>query len=117
MAALASALPDDHPWLLLARVNLATDLALGGDPAAARALGEECARKLRARYGDRHPGTLAALTNVALDMIATDAAEAGEELLASVQRRYLATLGPDHPESRGAAAGLRAECDIEPPPI
>lgn len=117
VAALASALPDDHPWLLLARVNLATDLALAGDPEAARTLGEECARKLQARYGDRHPATLAALTNVALDMTATGDAEAGEELLASVRRRYLATLGPDHPESRAAAAGVRIECDIEPPPI
>jgi hypothetical protein len=117
VASLAAALPEDHPWLLLARVNLATDLSLGGDAEAARALGEECARMLKARYGDRHPATLAALTNVALDMTATGDTEAGEELLASVRRRYLATLGPDHPESRGAAAGARAECDIEPPPI
>ncbi|MGW7257505.1 FxSxx-COOH system tetratricopeptide repeat protein [Streptomyces sp. NPDC054834] len=117
VAALGTALPDDHPWLLLARVNLATDLSLGGDPESARALGEECARMLEARYGDRHPATLAALTNVALDMAATGDTAAGEELLASVQRRYLATLGADHPESRNAAAGTRAECDIEPPPI
>ncbi len=117
VAALTAALPDDHPWLLLARVNLATDLALEGDPESARALGEECARKLEARYGDRHPATLASLTNVALDMTATGDGEAGEELLASVQRRYLATLGADHPESRSAAAGMRAECDIEPPPV
>ncbi|MGV9351083.1 FxSxx-COOH system tetratricopeptide repeat protein [Streptomyces spiralis] len=117
VAALASALPDDHPWLLLARINLATDLALAGDPEAALALGEECAGRLQARYGDRHPATLAALANAALDRTATGDAEAGEELLASVRRRYLATLGPDHPESRAAAAGVRIECDIEPPPI
>ncbi|MEV6105025.1 FxSxx-COOH system tetratricopeptide repeat protein [Streptomyces sp. NPDC051940] len=117
VSALTGALPDDHPWLLLARVNLATDLSWDGDPGAARSLGEECARGLQTRYGDRHPTTLAALTNVALDMIATGDDEGGEELLASVQRRYLATLGPEHPESRAAAAGLRAECDIEPPPI
>ncbi|MEU6086340.1 FxSxx-COOH system tetratricopeptide repeat protein [Streptomyces sp. NPDC047085] len=117
VTALTAALPDDHPWLLLARVNLATDLALAGEAEEARALGEECARKLEARYGDRHPATLAALTNLALDMTATGDTEAGEELLASVQRRYLDTLGPDHPESRWAAAGMRAECDIEPPPI
>ncbi|MEV1067806.1 FxSxx-COOH system tetratricopeptide repeat protein [Streptomyces sp. NPDC050263] len=117
VTALGTALPDDHPWLLLARVNLATDLALDGNPEGARALGEECADRLGARYGDRHPATLAALTNVALDMARTGERAAGEELLDSVRRRYLATLGPDHPESRGAAAGARAECDVEPPPI
>ncbi|UXY32829.1 FxSxx-COOH system tetratricopeptide repeat protein [Streptomyces sp. HUAS TT20] len=117
VTALAGALPEDHPWLLVARVNLATDLSLAGDPAAARTLGEECARSLETRYGDRHPTTLAALTNVALDMTTLGDGEAGGELLASVQRRYLATLGPDHPESRSAAAGKRAECDIEPPPV
>ncbi|MEV6592967.1 FxSxx-COOH system tetratricopeptide repeat protein [Streptomyces acidicola] len=117
VAAFTATLPDDHPWLLLARVNLATDLTLNGDSETALALGEECARTLETRYGDRHPMTLAALTNVALDMNATGDTGPGEELLASVRRRYLATLGPDHPESRGAAAGTRAECDIEPPPL
>lgn len=117
VTALAAALPDEHPWLLLARVNLATDLALDGNAQDALALGEDCADKLQARYGDRHPATLAALTNVALDLAGTGHRDTGEELLASVQRRYLATLGPEHPESRGAAAGSRAECDVEPPPI
>ncbi|WP_225829975.1 FxSxx-COOH system tetratricopeptide repeat protein [Streptomyces sp. NK08204] len=117
VTALAAGLPDDHPWLLLARVNLATDLSLAGEAEAALALGEECAHALEARYGDRHPATLAALTNVALDRCATGDTETGEELLASVQRRYLATLGPEHPESRWAAAGVRIECDVEPPPI
>ncbi|MEU6665730.1 FxSxx-COOH system tetratricopeptide repeat protein [Streptomyces sp. NPDC046727] len=114
VATLAGTLPGSHPWLLLAQVDLATDLSLGGDPAAALALGEECARRLAARYGDRHPMTLAALTNVALDTGAAGAAEAGAELLESVRRRYLGTLGPGHPDSRGAAAGTRAECDIDP---
>ncbi|MGW4385191.1 FxSxx-COOH system tetratricopeptide repeat protein [Streptomyces sp. NPDC004685] len=117
VAVLADALPDTHPWLLLARINLATDLSRAGEHGPARTLGAEAAAKLEARYGDRHPSVLAALRNLALDMTASGDTQEGADLLASVRRRYLDTLGSEHPESRDAAAGIRAECDIEPPPL
>jgi hypothetical protein len=50
-------------------------------------------------------------------MTASGDTQEGADLLASVRRRYLDTLGSEHPESRDAAAGIRAECDIEPPPL
>jgi tetratricopeptide (TPR) repeat protein len=117
VAGLAAALWDDHVWVQVARINLATGLSLSGDPAAAAVLGAQVSEVLKGQYGGSHPHTLAALRNLALDLEESGDQEASEELMTKVRRRYRTTLGDQHPETRNAQAGLRAECDLEPPPV
>lgn len=117
VAGLVASLWDEHVWVQIARINLATGLSASGDPAAAAVLGRRAAEVLEAQYGGSHPHTLAALRNLALDLEETGDQEASEDLLMKVRRRYRTTLGDQHPETRSALAGLRAECDLEPPPI
>lgn len=117
VAGLAEALWPDHVWVEVARTNLATGLSASGDPAGAVALGRATAEALEARYGESHPHTLAALRNLSLDLEETGDQETAEDLRAKVRRRYRTTLGDHHPETRAALSGLRAECDLEPPPI
>jgi tetratricopeptide (TPR) repeat protein len=117
VAGMARSLWEEHVWLQIARINLATGVAAAGDPATAAVIGAQAAEQLENQYGDSHPHTLTALRNLALDLERTGDLDGSEELLAKVRRRSRATLGERHPETVSAQAGLRAEGDLEPPPI
>ena len=114
---LGAVLGDDHPWLQAARINLATDLALAGDPGAGSRLTTVAVDHLTGQYGDAHPLTLLGRRNLALDLATLGESGRAADLLAAVRELSAETLGDEHPDTRAAVAGLRAECDIEPPPI
>jgi hypothetical protein len=67
--------------------------------------------------GESHPTTLAALRNLSLDLAATGEQQRAGELSRTVLARYRETQGDVHPETRAWADGVRAELDIEPPPL
>jgi tetratricopeptide (TPR) repeat protein len=110
--ALRDAVGDRHPFTLAATANLATDLSLAGDQAGARHLSEQAYELAKVVRGPNHSDTLAIAGNLAIDR---GASEAGERLLEDVLARLRRTLGPAHPMVADVAAGVRIECDIEPP--
>jgi hypothetical protein len=100
----------DHPFTLACANGLAADLHATGDAQAARELAADTLTRSRMVRGPDHPDTLACAWNLALD--ARD--EAGREAaLAGLTKAY----GEDHPVPATAAAGLRLETDIDPPPL
>jgi tetratricopeptide (TPR) repeat protein len=100
-------LGETHPHALAAAVGLANDLAHHHIDKDAVELGRATLEGLRRTRGDDHPDTLACAVNLARDL--------GSAPGDAVQR-LAARLGADHPEVRAAMAGVRLECDIEPPP-
>jgi tetratricopeptide (TPR) repeat protein len=115
--ALTSVAGGRHPLTIVATINLATDMALDGDHEGALAMSVTAWNAAREVRGPRHSDTLVAAANLALDRAvngARGAASVGpriDEVLADLRR----TLGPDHLAVRNAAAGVRLECDVEPP--
>jgi tetratricopeptide (TPR) repeat protein len=101
----------DHPHALVTAIGLSNDLAhhhIGKD---AVTLGTATLDGLRRVRGDDHPETWICAVNLALDTGAP-----GHPGHREAVERLAALVGADHPEARAAAAGVRLECDIEPPP-
>jgi hypothetical protein len=115
-AGMRDALGDAHGYTLCAATGLAIDLALAGEPDEARRLSDRTFDLSRGSRGDRHPYTLACAVNAALDRLAAGDPRAGQPLLDDALTGMRDVLGADHPEVVDAGRGLRAECDIEPPP-
>jgi tetratricopeptide (TPR) repeat protein len=106
----------DHGYTLCAASNLANDLALAGESEQARRLSAETLTASRRSRGEKHPYSLLCGVNSAFDQLAAGDTDAGRaELLAAIAELAKA-IGDDHPEVIDARRGLRAECDIEPPP-
>ncbi|WP_148112929.1 FxSxx-COOH system tetratricopeptide repeat protein, partial [Actinoplanes sp. ATCC 53533] len=106
----------EHGYTLCAANNLANDLALAHDHAGARRLSTETLNISRSSRGLDHPYTLLCAVNAAFDLIADGETERGREDLAAAVAALSARLGPEHPETLDVRRGVRAECDIEPPP-
>ena len=100
----------DHPFTLSCANGFAADLALTGDHEQARAIAVDTLTRSRAVRGPDHPDTLACAFNVALD--AGDA-DGCREAVAALHTSY----GGAHPIPAAAAAGVRLDSDIEPPPL
>lgn len=107
----ARVLGPEHPHTLVTALGLATDLAhhhIGKD---AVALGQTIVAAAHRVRGEDHPETWVCAINLALDL-----GTAGQPAHRDAVARLGALLGPDHPDVRAAAAGIRLESDIEPPP-
>jgi hypothetical protein len=98
-------------------INLASDLAMLDETAAARALGEDTLTRLSKLLGRDHPFALGCATNLALDMRADGATAAADSLRADTMNRYETTLGLGHPDATVASEGRRLDFDFDPPPI
>jgi tetratricopeptide (TPR) repeat protein len=113
---MVSILGADHGYTLCAASNLANDLALAGEPDAALRLSAETLSTSRTSRGEHHPYTLLCAANTAFDRLATGDLEGGRGELATAVEALKEALGADHPEVLDVSRGVRAECDIEPPP-
>ncbi|WP_245645246.1 FxSxx-COOH system tetratricopeptide repeat protein [Pseudonocardia acaciae] len=107
----------DHPYAIVAAINLASDMAALGDSEKAFELGTEALARSTRVLGDEHPTTLAALRNLSLDLRAIGRTEEAEKKYVDVMTRYRRLLGDTHPATTAAAAGARADCDIDPLPL
>jgi tetratricopeptide (TPR) repeat protein len=114
--AMQEVLGREHPYTLCATTGLSNDLAFQQKLEDARALSEETLRMSRRVRGPRHPHTLACAINAAFDFQALNEKEVGQELFDSSLADLRAVLGDNHPDVLDANRGVRAECDIEPPP-
>jgi tetratricopeptide (TPR) repeat protein len=109
--ALRSAVGDGHPFTVVAMINLATDRALTGDRAGALAMSQQAYDTAVQTHGPQHSDTLAAAANLTID------GGPGEPSLDAVLTDLRRTLGAEHPMVAAVAAGIRVECDIEPPSL
>ncbi len=115
-SSMVSSLGADHGYTLCAANNLANDLALAGERDQARRLTADTLATSRRSRGENHPYTLLCSVNAAFDLLATGDTEGGRAHLNSAVEDLAAAIGADHPEVIDARRGIRAECDIEPPP-
>lgn len=106
----------DHGYTLCAANGLANDLASTGDLAQARRLSADTLAASRRVRGDRHPYTLLCAVNAAFDLLGGGDAEGGRIELSAAVEALGESLGAEHPEVIDARRGIRAECDVEPPP-
>ncbi|MFI8088768.1 FxSxx-COOH system tetratricopeptide repeat protein [Streptomyces sp. NPDC086080] len=109
---LGQVLSPTHARTLLARTNLASDLVRLGQVERARDLGIETLDHSVHVRGEQHPDTLAVKLNLSYDMRGFDEA-AAQELYDSALNTMREVLGPEHPATVDAAAGRRANCDID----
>lgn len=134
----------DHPFTLACAINVGITLRHCGELSAARALNERTLSALNATLGEDHPATLCCATGLSNDLHAAGELDRAQELSEDVLRRSRTIrgdghpytfacavnaghveegvrglerlLGAGHPEVIAAAAGRRADCDIEPSP-
>jgi uncharacterized protein (DUF2267 family) len=113
---LRDSLGQDHPYTLASLINHANDLFDDGDLAGARQMDEEIYHRITRILGEDHPDTLAAGNNLSISQKATGHAAAGHRLMRETLERSARVLGEEHPNSVAVRAGLRLNCDLEPPP-
>lgn len=112
-----ASLGPDHPHAIVSAINLASDLAALGESEAALALGTEALDRAQRVLGADHPTTLAATMNLVLDLRTLGRTQEAETKYVEVVTRYRHVLGDKHKATRNAAAGVRADCDIDPLPL
>jgi tetratricopeptide (TPR) repeat protein len=114
--ALARALGEEHPYSLCTASNLTNDLNEAHEVTEAQALSELTYERSRRLRGVDHPYTLSCAVNLAADLQNTGDELDGQALLDRTLTELQRKLGANHPETADARRGMRAECDIEPPP-
>ena len=109
-----------HAYTICAGTSLATDYAAAGRIREAAKLSE---RMLELSHpaavpetGAQHPYVLMRAINLAHDLRAIGDQDRADELYDDAIERLSGSLGAKHPEVLDAAAGLRLEGDVEPPP-
>ncbi len=108
LAARERALPEDHPDLLAARLNLASMMRMRGDLVGARALAERVlAARERLLHGD-HPDLVRARQNLASMMFEQGDLAGARSLFERVLRSRERTLLADHPDLLAARRNLAA---------
>lgn len=116
---LVDRLGESHALVLAARINLASDHYELGEYEQAEALDRETLRRCldREGLGPTHPTTLACAANLAMDLRALKRSQEASDLFEDTLVKFRAILGEAHPATRAAAAGVRANCDIDPLPL
>lgn len=114
---LSDRLGESHALVLAARINLASDHYELGDYQGAHALDVETFARCRELFGSSHPTTLACGVNLAMDLRALRRESEASALFEDILGRFRASLGETHPATAAAAAGVRANCDIDPLPL
>ncbi len=110
-------LSNSHALVLAARINLASDYFELGDHAGAHKLDLESFEQSNDLLGPAHPTTLACGVNLAMDLRALSRDSEASVLFEETVERFRTNLGDDHPATAAAAAGVRANCDIDPLPL
>ncbi|HEX7303131.1 tetratricopeptide repeat protein, partial [Lentzea sp.] len=109
-----SGIGPNHPYAIIATINLASDLAATGEVEMAVELGRDAVSRAERVLGADHPTTLAAAINLGLDLRALGRTEEAEPYRNPVLDRYRKVLGEAHPGTIAAIKGARADCDIDP---
>ena len=87
----------DHPYAIIATINLASDLAALGEIEAAVALDQDAVERGNRVLGVDHPTVLAAAFNLSLDLRAAGRYEEAEPYHGPTLERYRRVLGEAHP--------------------
>jgi tetratricopeptide (TPR) repeat protein len=115
--ALRDRVGDRHPFVIVTMVSLAADMFLANDYSGAAVMAQEAYLAAHEILGSRHPDTLAAAANLAhyraAGIVADETGPSLDDVLADLRH----TLGQNHPMVADVAAGVRVECDIEPPSL
>lgn len=104
----------DNPYTFVAAINLASDRAALGDVMVGLELGKDVLDRIRRVMGEEHPTTLAATLNHGQDLRAASRDDEADALSDGLIDRYRKVFGATHPATVSAAAGERANCDIDP---
>ncbi|GAB2567207.1 cytochrome c [Paractinoplanes abujensis] len=110
-------LTNSHALVISARINLASDLYELGDFEGAQKLDTESFAQCVDLLGVGHPTTLACGVNLAMDLRGLGRDSEASSLFSEMIEKFRAGLGEDHPATAAAAAGVRANCDIDPLPL
>ncbi|MBL7258262.1 FxSxx-COOH system tetratricopeptide repeat protein [Paractinoplanes lichenicola] len=110
-------LSSSHALVISARINLASDLYELGDFEGAHKLDSESYAQCADLLGDGHPTTLACGVNLAMDLRGLGRDSEASSLFSETMEKFRTGLGEDHPATAAAAAGVRANCDIDPLPL
>jgi hypothetical protein len=103
--------------VIAVRINLASDLFALGDVEGARRLDRESFAQCGELFGTEHPTTLACGVNLAMDLRHLGRSYEGDRLFEETVEKFRTKLGERHPATVAAAAGARANCDIDPLPL
>ncbi|WBB99796.1 FxSxx-COOH system tetratricopeptide repeat protein [Solwaraspora sp. WMMA2080] len=114
---LTQRLGGSHALVFAARVNLASALYELGEYETARALDAETFDSCTEQLGPGHPITLACGVNLAMDLRGLGQDSQASLLFDDIVDRFRSTFGELHPATAAAAAGVRANCDIDPLPL
>lgn len=117
LARLTAKLNPSHVLVVAARINLASDHYELGEYQAAYDLDSMSFAQCGEQLGNTHPTTLACGVNLATDLRELGRRAESSTLFEEIIERFRTTLGPDHPATAAAAAGVRANCDIDPLPL
>ncbi|MFC4065730.1 FxSxx-COOH system tetratricopeptide repeat protein [Actinoplanes subglobosus] len=116
LSELQDRLGDEHPYTLCAAANFATGLSLDQQFGDARDLLKRTLEKSERVRGEEHPDSLGCAVNLVIELRNLGELGSAQALLDTTLGTLRRVLGPHHPSTVNAALGLRAECDIEPPP-
>ena len=113
VTALRDNLGADHPYVLTARTNLASDLAALGHVEAAYEMDEDTRERSTRVLGASHPSTLAVALNLSLDLSRLGRNDEAAILHTKTVNTFGEVLGADHPATIAAARMVRADCDTD----
>lgn len=117
LAGMRAALAHDHVFALTCAINLASDKYSLDDHQGAFELDSETLENARRVLGHDHPTTLACSANLALDLRALGRVAEANAVHNDTITRFQLALGEKHPATVAATHHVRADCDIEPPPL
>lgn len=106
-----------HPYTLAATINYANDLFDTGDHAAALQADRSTHARMRQVLGDDHPDAIAAEHNLVTSLRATGDHNVARPLREDALARSVRVLGDQHPNTMAVRAGIRLDCDLDPPSI
>jgi tetratricopeptide (TPR) repeat protein len=115
--ALEASLGPEHPFTLCAATGVANNFAFEQKAEDALQVSSATLHLSRQVRGETHPYTLACALNTAIDLLAVGRADEGAAMRTEALDRLRDALGEHHPEVTDARRGVRADCDIEPPPM
>ncbi|WIM99321.1 FxSxx-COOH system tetratricopeptide repeat protein [Actinoplanes oblitus] len=116
---LTERLTTSHALVLAARINLASDHFELDDFERAYELDKDTYARCIELLGEAHPTTLACGVNLAMDLrnLGRNRVPEASALFEEIMDKFRTGLGETHPATAAAAAGVRANCDIDPLPL
>jgi hypothetical protein len=116
LAALERVVGPDHPYTLIARLNLANACGVSGDLPSSEALGRAALAAISERYGPLHPDAVVCASNLAVTLHEQRNGQGEEEaqtLRARAMEELIDQLGATHQAARACRRWQRLGRSLE----